>query len=362
MDTRKIAVIVAVAMIAVAGAAIYVTYDDDSEDTLKVAYLTKGYFPFIVGFERGMFDDLGFKVEPIIVTGSGQDAVNAVLARDAHMAATGDGPFVNTLGRNPGEIIGLCQYTQSEGYMGGHRWITHPDMAGIIPAIEKNESGKVTNGQAVADAIKAASAEGKGNGHGGMVTVGLVNGSTTHTMFMKWCKEFSITYTQKDEAADIQIKVFSNGGQIIEALAANQLNILGGSEPIPTNALNQVSGSFEIGDSSVIFGSSYSVLCTSKEQYDRHSEKMMKFLEALKEVNEWMEANLDEAARIIAPISGISEDSVKSSFQKTGHKVVWETDSLESWVSTADVNGFSLTEEDFIDACPHRDTINGWYA
>lgn len=368
MDTKKIAAIVVAAIVIVAGAAIWIIWDKDDKDTLKVAYLTKGYYPFIVGFDNGMFDDLSFKVEPVIVSGSGQDAVNAVLSRDAHMAATGEAPFVNTLGKHPDDIIGLAQYTQSSGSAAGHRWIAHPDMIGIIPAMTMDSESIPSNSQAVADAIKAASAAGKGKGTDNMVTIGLVNGSTTLTMFMKWCIMHDITYVQgTGTGADVQIKIFEKGSDIAEALGLGQLDIGGGSDPIPDTLLALPANAngqktYEIGNSSVIKETTFSVLCTTKEYYDKYSEQMIEFLGALKKVNEWMSGNVEDAVSIIAPISGIAENTIRNGLTNQGMKVIWDMDHIESWTLTATINGSSLTKEDFTNSCPHRDIINGWYA
>ena len=364
MDTKKIAAIVVAAFVVVAGAAAYVMLEKKSDpNTLKVAYLTKGYFPFIVGFDQGFFDDLSFNCEPLIVTGSGQTAVDAVLRGDAQMAATGEAPFVNTLGLNPGEIIGLCSYSTSEGSAGGHRWIAVPSMSGKIPAMDLDENGDITNGQDVADAMAQVTASGQGRGDNGKLSIGLIYGSTTLTTFKRWCNLYDITYSERvADDVDVQIKIFDDGAALMAAFGLNALDLMGASEPYPTQVLDTYAGTYEISNSTVVNITSSSVLCTTKAYYDKYTDQMIEFLEALAKVNKWMEENPDAAAAICAPISGMTESAIKSSLTTADLSVIWKDHNAGAMVETADFNGYVVTKEDFLASCPHRNLINGWYA
>jgi len=363
MDTKKIAVIVVAAFVVVAGAAAYVMMEKKSDpDTLKVAYLTKGYFPFIVGFDQGFFDDLSFNCEPLIVTGSGQTAVDAVLRGDAQMAATGEAPFVNTLGKNPGEIIGLCSYTTSEGSAGGHRWIAVPSMSGKIPSMALDAEGEITNGQDVADAMAQVTAAGQGRGDDGKLVIGLIYGSTTLTTFKRWCNLYDITYSEKaTDVADVQIKIFDDGATLMAAFGLNTLDLMGASEPYPTQVLDTYAGTYEISNSTVVNITSSSVLCTTKAYYEKYTDQMMEFLEALAEVNEWISNNQDRAAEICAPISGMTESAIKSSLNSADLSIIWKDHNAGAMVETAEFNGYAITKDDFLASCPHRNIINGWY-
>ena len=64
-----------VVIAAAAGGLWYYNNNKDKGETVSIAYLNLGYYPFMVGFHDGWFDDLPFNVEPVVVNGSGQDAV-----------------------------------------------------------------------------------------------------------------------------------------------------------------------------------------------------------------------------------------------------------------------------------------------
>ena len=105
------------------------------------------------------------------------------------------------------------------------------------------------------------------------------------------------------------------------------------------------------------------MLCTTKANYEKYGEQMLKVLEKLKEIYAWMDENLDEAAQIISQLNGETVEQVKSSYNASAHKIVWETDKLDAWVNTAKINGYTVTNEQFANSCPEkiRTTINGWY-
>ena len=173
MDSKQIGAIAAVAIIAVAAiAGVLILNNNQNEDEFKVAYLEKGYYTFHVAFDKGFYDDLGFKVKPVIVGGSGQDAINAVLAGDATVAATGDAPYVNTLASNgPDKFVGLCMYDETTKASAGHKWVTTSKCPVKLTPIEGKSATDAEN-DAAAEAIKA---------YDGTLTVGLVSGSTTLT-------------------------------------------------------------------------------------------------------------------------------------------------------------------------------------
>ena len=378
MDASKLMAIVVVAVVAVAavGGIAYYNNNKDSgsneEVELSIAYLNLGYYPFMVGFEKGMFDDLGFKVKPVLVEGSGNVSVEALTSGNATMAATGDGPFSNAYGKYGDEIVGLCQYTQGSGSLAGHQWIVKNDRIyealgdKAVSTIAVDENKIVTNSATVASEIKAISAAGEGAKNGKFM-ISVNNGSTTHNNLMKWCLVNNLTYTtDADASADVFIHAIPSATADILAQALDT------SDAVACNSklYNTISNSTalkdkvkKISDSSAINEASYSVLCTTKANYEKYGEQMLKVLEKLKEIYAWMDENLDEAAQIISQLNGETVEQVKSSYNASAHKIVWETDKLDAWVNTAKINGYTVTNEQFANSCPEkiRTTINGWY-
>ncbi len=378
MDSSKMMVIAVVAIVAVAaaGGIYYMNSKDDGSDEeveIKIAYLNLGYYPFMVGFEKGMFDDLDFKVTPVVVEGSGNVSVEALISGNATMAATGDGPFVNAFGKYPDSVRGLCQYTQSSGSLAGHQWIVNSTKTyaalggeGVTEAVF-DSSGVVTNSAEVAADIKAVTAAGEGY-QNGMFMVSVNNGSTTHTNFLKWCIAYGLSYTtDASGSADVYINAIPSATADVLASALNtpSTDAVACNTKLYNTIVNKVGdGVKKIGDSSCLSETSYSVLCTTQENYEKYADEMLQVLEKLKEIYEWMDANPDEAAGIISQLNGETVDQVKKDYNSSEHRIVWETDNLSAWVTTAKINGYTVTEEQFANACPEtvRNTINSWYA
>lgn len=379
MDSSKMMAILVVAVVAVAAAGGFAIWknsndkSDDEEIEVSISYLNLSYYPFMVGFEKGFFDDLGFKVKPVLVEGSGNVSVEALTSGNATMAATGDGPFVNAFSKNPDDIVALCQWSESSGALTGHQWIvktskTYACLSGnAVSTIAKDSNGITTNSQTVANEIKAITAAGQGNMNGKFM-VCVNQGSTTHTNFMKWCLANGLSYTTDANAsADVYINA------IPKATAANFTEIFNSDSTDAVACNNSIFGTMQsalgdnikkISDSSAINEATYSVLCTTKANYEKYSDQMLKILEKLKEIYAWMDANLDETVQIIANLTNQSEESILNTYNGAARKIVWETDNLGAWVTTASIGGYDITAEQFANACPDKikNTINGWYA
>ena len=358
MNSKQIGAIAAVAIIAVAAiAGVLILNNNQNEDEFKAAYLEKGYYTFHVAFDKGFYDDLGFKVKPVIVGGSGQDAINAVLAGDATVAATGDAPYVNTLASNgPDKFVGLCMYDETTKASAGHKWVTTSKCPVKLTPIEGKSATDAEN-DAAAEAIKA---------YDGTLTVGLVSGSTTLTTFMKWCMHYGIGYSEESGTKEkIQIKKFPTGGEAITALGKGAIDMLGGSNPIPTNAVDKVSGAFIWGDCKVLGEPTALVLCTTKAKYDANVERMEKFVEATYKANKWISENIDEAVKICQTKSSVKDAAtIKDALLNSPIEVCWKNINgalFDAWALTAKLNGFeNITSETFKNSCPIADKINAY--
>ena len=88
----------------------------------------------------------------------------------------------------------------------------------------------------------------------------------------------------------------------------------------------------------------------------------MQILEVLKDICDWIKSHPEESAQIINSISGADVAKTVDTINNTAYEVKWDTGTYESWVDTAKTNGYTVTAEQFIEACPHRDIINSWYS
>lgn len=360
MNSKQMGAIFAVAIIAIAaiaGVFIWNENNNSKEDTFKVAYLAKGYYTFHVAFDQGFYDDLGFKVEPVIVGGSGQDAVNAVLSGNATVAATGDAPYVNTLAsKGADNFVGLCMYGETTKASAGHKWVTTESCPVKLSPIA-GKSATDAEADAAAAAIKA---------YDGTLKMGLVYGSTTLTTFMKWCTYYGIGYSQDASTTEkIQIKIFETGGDAISALGSGSIDMLGGSNPIPTNAIEKVKGAYIWGDCKVLGEPSASILCTTMENYDKYTERMEKFLEATYNTNKWISENMDKAVEICQKKSSVTDAAtIRDALENAPIEVCWKNVNgalFDAWALTAKLNGFNdMTSDTFKNSCPVADTINAY--
>ncbi len=374
MDSKKILVIVIAAIVVIGGVTAVVinnNNNDKGKETISIAYLNLGYYPFMVGFENGWFDNLDFNVKPIVVTGSGQDAVNAVLAGDATMAATGDAPFINTLGKYGNDIVGLTQYTQSSGSLAGHIWIANKSLEGKLDAIEKDADGVVSNSATTAGQIKKITEDKEGK-NGGIFSIGVINGSTTHTNIRKWCLSNGLTYDEGALGATLKTDVDVHIIQVPKGSDASVLitylenvDALATNKTLNGNIMSSTAGDkvYAFGDSSALSGTSYSVLCTTQANYDKYKDQMIQVLEVLKNIEEWIKKNVDESAKICADLSNDKAETIVKNINGANYKVIWDTNekNYDSWVQTAKINGYNISVETFINACPCKDTINAWY-
>jgi len=135
----------------VVGAAAVMGNEEDR--SLSVVYLNKStYEALIVADKKGFFGELDFKLTKHVVTGSGQDAVNAMVAGSADIAATGEGPAINALNQYGDDIVVLCSYDISTG---AHVWVAQHSLIGNGIDVE----GKT--GSEIADQLRSFRVQGR---------------------------------------------------------------------------------------------------------------------------------------------------------------------------------------------------------
>lgn len=281
---------------------------------LSVAYLNKaGYEDIIVADNQGFYKDCGPEVTLLPVTGSGQQSVEALLAGQADIAATGQGPVADAIKQYGDDIVVLAGTNISTG---GQVWVAGANMTGD-KAITPYDPSKDNKAEVKASFEKAAAA------NGGTIKCGVQKGATTESEFKKWLKQFDISFN--DFGAE------GNGTVTLVDLKANTLptalstgediDMMAASQPYPDTTLASIQGSYKIGANSDI--KSYSVMCliTTKEKYAEKEDSIKAFLEAEKKSVDFMNSNSDEAIKICADSIGTDEASVKAQFDIANFKV-----------------------------------------
>lgn len=339
--TRLLAVGAVAIVIAAALGAAYVLGSED--DSLSVVYLNKSsYEALIVADKKGFFDELDFDVTKHLVTGSGQDAVNAMLAGSADIAATGEGPAINALKQYGDEIMVLCSYDISTG---AHVWVAQKSLI---------DEEKITVGgkspQEVAEQLK-----------GSNYKVGVIEKSSTEAMFKRWCDSFDVTYNTTP-GSDLQLK-YLTGSMLTSTFVAKEIDILVGSQPYPAT-VTESAGGVKIGSSEDIGVYSTCVLVTTKAMYESKTEQMKAFVAAMRKSTDFMNENKDEAIGICASSIGWSEAAQAASFAGSSPKVAFNDTVVDIMYSVSEGKKFNdtVTREMISASCPLKEYIDELYA
>ena len=337
--TKLLAVGAVVIVVAAALGAAYVLGSED--EPLSVAYLNKSsYEALIVADKKGFIDELDFDVKQHLVTGSGQDAVNAMIAGSADIAATGEGPAINALNKYGDKIVVLCSYDISTG---AHVWVAQKSLIGNGIDVDGKEPQEIANDL-------------KGSNY----KVGIIQGSSTEAMFKRWCDRFGVTYNTT--GSDLQLKHLTKD-TLTSSFAAKEIDILAGSQPYPATAMMEAGG-VKIGSSEDIGAYSTCVLVTTKDMYENKTEQMKAFVAAMKKSTDYMNGNMKECIGICADRIGWSEAAQAASFAGSTPKVAFNDTVVDIMYGVSVGKGFNATvTKDMIAAsCPLKEYIEGLYA
>ena len=352
MDSKKILVLVVVAVIAVAAVGIILTnMNKGDEGSLKVSYLKKvGYETQIIADEKGFFKEAGINVESIPVTGSGQDAVNLLLSGDVDIAATGEGPVATTLNKYLDNTVIVCGVNL---YTGGHVWVSKAG-TGLV-AYNKTADNKAE----VLDSFKTASGDGASP-----VKIGVQKGSTTESEFKGWLKAMGITFNDfADDTPGKYVKLIDlKANTLVSAMATGDIDMLAASQPYPSQALANIEYSYKVGSNSDVDSYSIAVYITTKAVYEEKKGLIEKFIKGLDLASKWMadSANKDECVRICANIIGgaDAENTVKAAYEISEWKVAWSDKMANTLYKTCQKKGFTtITEEICSGKCLFKEYI-----
>jgi len=319
MDSKKMMAILVVAIVAVASIGVYAMLNNDSNDkngTLKVAYLNKsGYESLIVAENKGFYNDLDFNVESLIVTGSGQDAVNTVTSGNADIAATGEGPVVTTLNANQDDFVLLNSYAIT---IGGHVWVARLG-SGITPSEDPQE---------VADQLVGKK-------------IGVIGSSSTEGVLKRWIAEYGIT----DKVTVDNIN--KNGAELLEKFNHGNIDVLAASEPFPTTAISKLNG-YKIGSSDDINANSLTMLVTTKAIYEEKKDMIEAYISALNDATEYINENMDEAIEVCQKSMGTSSEEIRAIFSKIEFKITFDDTVIDVLFDAAAAKNFTALTKEFI--------------
>ena len=244
---------------------------------LRLAYGKKvQYASQIVALKQGYFAEEGLEVEPIAVQ-AGIQGAEALASGSADVAAMGDAPAIITVASAmPAKII--AEYC--DGYH-QHRIVAAP-RSGIRSA--KDLVGK---------------------------RVGVQAGSSTQGGFLRYLADNGIAIKQ--------VKIVPlDPSDMPEAMLSGQIDVGVGSEPWPSNIEERVKGSYEV----AVLPGYYPLVMLASERFAReHPEAVVALLRAVQRASDFMTANPDQAARIVAETTGVPAAKEKKIMRTFGWKV-----------------------------------------
>ena len=319
---------------------------------ISVSYLNKaGYEDIIVADKQGYYKDCGTEVTLLPVTGSGQQSVEALLAGQSDIAATGQGPVADAIKQYGDDIVVLAGTNISTG---GQVWIAGAGLTGdkaITPYDPATD-----NKAAVKASFEAAAAA-----NGGTIRCGVQQGATTESEFKKWLKAFDISFNDFGAEGNGTITLVDlKANTIPTALATgNDIDMMAASQPYPDTALASIKDSYKIGSNSDV--NSYAVACliTTKKVFAEKEDSIKAFLEAEKKSVDFMNSNADEAIKICAESIGTDEAGVKAQFDIANFKVDMSDQMIATLQKACKGKEVEITEDQLKAQMPLIEWLNG---
>ena len=347
MDSRKILAIVIVIIVAAASAGIiYAVLNHNDTGELKVAYLKKnGYETLMVAEEKGFFNDAGIKIDSVPVTGSGQNSVNALLAGEVDIAATGQGPVAATLKDYLDDTVIVCAVNYSTG---GQVWVSKAG-TGLTAYNGSNAADVKSSFQSFVDT------------NGRPVNLGVQQGATTESEIKGWLKLMEIPFADFGASTDGKLVKLVNqkANMLVTDLDHGDIDVMAASQPFPSNAVANVTGSYVLGSNKDT--GSYDVACyiTTKAIYDEKKDLIEKFIKGLDLASKYMAdpANNDECVSICTEIIGTNTETVQAAFDIANWKVDWSDAMAHTLFETCKKKGISVDEQTCRDKCLFKDYL-----
>jgi len=237
---------------------------ESSSGKVRFAYARKiQYAPQILAAETGAFAEAGVEVESQVLLG-GIQCAEALTTGAADMAAMGDVPaLIAAASGMPVRIV--LRYAGGERM---HRVVAAPtakiasiaDLAGKRIAVQK--------------------------------------GSSTYGAFLRFCEKHGLDQGRVT-LVDLHPK------HMPEAMAADQVDVIVGSEPWPSNVEEAVPGSHEVCCLAGLGNDFPHVLVVSARFADAHPEQVRAVVLAITKAVEQLNADSAAAAEVIARVTGV---------------------------------------------------------
>lgn len=320
---------------------------------LSVAYLNKaGYETIITADQKGFFADGDVPVELLPVSGSGQQAVEALLAGSADIAATGQGPVANAIGQYGEDIVVLCGTncnTDSQVIVAG------PALTGAAQIVAFD---KAAQNQAEVAASFQAAAEALGH----PVRIGVQQGATTESALRSWLTKMGIAANDfgAEDGEGVVTLVDVKANTLPTVLATGQdIEMMAASQPYPDTAVASVAGAYRVGSNADTNSYDVAAYITTKSIFEEKEDSIKAFIQDLKRTTDYMseEANQDEAVQLCAESMGADTETVLAAFKVADWNTTLSDTMIESIQKAAAKNYPDVTIEEVRDCCPLVDWL-----
>lgn len=320
---------------------------------ISLAYLNKaGYETIIAADTQGFVKDWGVDVELQPVSGSGQQAVEALLAGSADIAATGQGPVANAIGQYGEDIVVLCGTncnTDSQIIVAG------PAMTGEKQIVAYDKDAK--NEAEVKASFEAAAAA---LGH--PIRLGVQQGATTESALRSWLKKMDVSLNEFGAEGDGTVTLVDVKANTLPTVLATgtDIDMMAASQPYPDTAIASVEGAYRVGSNADT--NSYDVACyiTTKQVFEEKEDSIKAFIEGLKQTTDFLsdEANADTAIDACAEAMGADRETVVAAFKVADWKTTMSDTMIQSIAKAAAKNYPEVTEETVRACCPLIDWLD----
>lgn len=320
---------------------------------ISLAYLNKaGYETVIAADAEGIFAEGAVPVELLPVSGSGQQAVEALLAGSADIAATGQGPVANAIGEYGEDIVVLC----------GTNCNTDSQVIVAGPALTGDTQIVAYDKAAGNEADVKASFESAAAALGHPVRVGVQQGATTESALRSWLKKMDVSVNEFGEEGEGTVSLVDVKANTLPTVLAtgDDIDMMAASQPYPDTAVASVEGAYRVGSNADT--DSYDVACyiTTKAIYEQKEASIKAFIEDLKAATDYLsdEANEQAAIDACAESMGADRETVVAAFEVADWKTAMSDTMIKSIVKAAAKNYPDVTEETVRACCPLIDWLD----
>lgn len=319
---------------------------------LSISYLNKAFYEdIIVANNRGDYDSAGPEVTLQLVEGSGSDSVAALLSGSVDVAATGQGPVADAIKEHGDDIVVLAG---ANCWTNGQLWVASPNMTGDMQLVAYDK--QADNKAEVKASFEAAAAA-----KGGPVLVGVQQGATTENVLKSWFKAMDISVNDFGTEGDGTVTLVDVKANLLPTTLASggEIDVMAASKPYPDIAMRELDGSYQIGCDADINSYNVEFFITTKEIYAEKEDSIKAWLKADQATIDWMNANQDEAIKILAESMGNTDEEAGATFETSDFNIALSDQMVKTLQKACEKKEIEITEDQLKEQMPLYDWIAG---